>query len=105
MKGRCIFYMQNKQQFEKLVEQLGLMPVIPLSNYDKRPYMSWTIETNIINNMETLNNVLTSNVYNYTTKDNEVKTLNNITGFSLLTGNKSNIVVIDLDLHLNKSSS
>ena len=96
--------MQNKQQFEKLVEQLGLMPVIPLSNYDKRPYMSWTIETNIINNMETLNNVLTSNVYNYTTKDNEVKTLTNITGFSLLTGNKSNIVVIDLDLHEENSN-
>ena len=89
----------NTVNISKVVEELGLLPVIPLTNYDKRPYISWTIQENTIQSMEQLNEVIYSNTFEYQTKEGEVETLNNITGFSLLTGDKSGIIVIDLDTH------
>lgn len=83
----------------KVIEKLGLLPVIPLSGYDKKPYVAWSIEQNIINDINNVNSVLTNNTYTYTTKEGGTKILNNITGLALLTGTRSNIVVIDLDTH------
>lgn len=83
----------------KVIEKLGLLPVIPLSGYDKKPYVAWSIEQNIINDISSVNSVLTNNTYTYTTREGGTKILNNITGLALLTGTRSNIVVIDLDTH------
>lgn len=83
----------------KVIEKLGLLPVIPLSGYDKKPYVAWSIEQNIITDINSVNSVLANNTYTYTTKEGGTKILNNITGLALLTGTRSNIVVIDLDTH------
>lgn len=83
----------------KVIEKLGLLPVIPLGGYEKKPYVAWSIEQNIINDINSVNSVLTNNTYTYTTKEGGTKILNNITGLALLTGTRSNIVVIDLDTH------
>lgn len=83
----------------KVIEKLGLLPVIPLSGYDKKPYVAWSIEQNIINDINSVNSVLTNNTYTYTTREGGTKILNSITGLALLTGTRSNIVVIDLDTH------
>lgn len=83
----------------KVIEKLGLLPVIPLSGYDKKPYVAWSIEQNIINDINSVNSVLANNTYTYTTREGSTKILNNITGLALLTGTRSNIVVIDLDTH------
>lgn len=87
------------KNISKVIEKLGLLPVIPLSGYDKKPYVAWSIEQNIINDINSVNSVLANNTYTYTTKEGVTKTLTNITGLALLTGTRSNIVVIDLDTH------
>lgn len=83
----------------KVIEKLDLLPVIPLSGYEKKPYVAWSIEQNIITDINSVNSVLTNNTYTYTTREGGTKILNNITGLALLTGTRSNIVVIDLDTH------
>lgn len=90
--------MINKN-ISNVIEKLGLLPVVPLSGYDKKPYVAWSIEQNIINDINSVNSVLANNTYTYTTREGSTKILNNITGLALLTGTRSNIVVIDLDTH------
>ena len=87
------------KKISEVIEKLGLLPVIPLSGYDKKPYVAWSIEQNIINDINSVNSVLANNTYTYTTREGATKTLTNITGLALLTGTRSNIVVIDLDTH------
>ena len=98
-----VFNMIDKN-ISKIIEKLGLLPVIPLSGYDKKPYVAWSIEQNIIKDINSINSILANNTYTYTTKEGVTKTLTNITGLALLTGTRSNIVVIDLDTHDSNSN-
>ena len=75
----------------------NLYPVIPLFNNSKTPYIKWSIEDNWITDKETLQTITKRNSYTHIDKEGAIKVSENITGFALLTGTKSNIVVIDLD--------
>lgn len=90
--------MINKD-ISKIIEKLGLLPVVPCRdnmNYPKG--ISWHMEENWITDLEQLNNVLNSNRFKVTKEDGTTWTAYNITGIGLLTGTRSNIVVIDLDV-------
>lgn len=97
--------MINKD-ISKVIEKLGLLPVVPISGYINRPYVAWSEQENWITDIKTLNEFLDGKItYKGTCKDkitNDKKVITytnkNITGFGLLTGVRSNIVVIDLDV-------
>lgn len=91
--------MINKD-ISKIIEKLGLLPVVPCRdnmNYPKG--ISWHMEENWITDLEQLNNVLNSNRFKVTRKDGTTWTAYNITGIGLLTGTRSGIIIVDLDMH------
>lgn len=65
------------------IKQKNLFPIVPLVNYSKIPKVSWTKEENQIKSI----------------KDIESTNIKNITGYSLICGAKSNIMVIDIDIN------
>lgn len=65
------------------IREKQLFPIVPLEKYLKIPILKWGNEENWINNTQELDNYF---------KDND-----RATGFSLLTGHKSDIMVIDID--------
>lgn len=64
----------------QIIKDMGLFPVIQLFNYSKIPKISWSKEENQIKSIEELEG-----------------NSKNVTGYSLICGKKSNIIVIDLD--------
>ena len=84
--------MKNNASREKegaLVENISknnLFPIVPLTNYSKVPKVSWNKEENQIKSIEEL-------------KNNNFK---NVTGYSLICGEKSNVMVIDIDVNHNE---
>ncbi|WP_026888040.1 phage/plasmid primase, P4 family [Clostridium beijerinckii] len=69
----------------KIIADKSLFPIVPLVNNNKITYAKWSNEKDYIKNNKELNNFLS------------LQQNRNATGFSLLTGNKSSIIVIDLD--------
>lgn len=79
----------NREKEGALVESIiqnNLFPIVPLTNYSKVPKVSWNKEENQIKSIEEL-------------KNNNFK---NITGYSLICGEKSNVMVIDIDVNHNE---
>lgn len=64
----------------QIIKDLNLFPIIPLTNYSKIPKVSWSKEENQIKSIEEFDN---------TSKGG--------TGYSLICGKKSNVIVIDID--------
>lgn len=71
----------GKEDLKTLIEGKKLFPIIPLQNYDNKPYVKWSLEENRIKSIS------------------EFESISNkkYTGFSLLTGKISGIMVIDID--------
>lgn len=91
--------MINKD-ISKIIEKLGLLPVVPCRNNMNYPDgISFLMEENWITDLEQLNNVLTNNSFKVTRKDGTTWTAYNITGIGLLTGTRSGIIIVDLDMH------
>lgn len=91
--------MVNKD-ISKVIEKLGLLPVVPCRNNKNYPDgISWPMEENWITDLEQLNNVLNSNRFKVTKEDGTTWTAYNITGIGLLTGTRSGIIIVDLDMH------
>lgn len=91
--------MINKD-ISKIIEKLGLLPVVPCRDNMNYPNgISFDMEENWITDLEQLNNVLTSNRFKVTKKDGTTWTAYNITGIGLLTGTRSGIIIVDLDMH------
>ena len=63
------------KKISEVIEKLGLLPVVPLSGYDKKPNVAWSIEQNIINDINSVNSVLANNTYTYTTREGATKKL------------------------------
>ncbi|MBE6091408.1 MAG: DNA primase [Clostridium beijerinckii] len=65
----------------KVLEDKKLLPIVPLNNYSKIPMLKWSDEENWIKDVQ------------------DIKKFKNkeFTGFSLLTGRNSNIMVVDID--------
>lgn len=70
----------------QVIKDMGLFPIVPLNNYSKIPKVSWSNEKNQIKNLEELESLTAEN-----------SAMKNITGYSLICGKKSNIIVIDID--------
>lgn len=73
----------DKEKLISLVDR-GLIPIVPLFNYSKIPNIKWSNKDNWI-----------------TTKEYDFKQYSNrnITGFSLICGEPSGIMVVDIDLN------
>lgn len=95
--------MKNSKDIAQLIERLGLLPVVPCRENKNFPDgISWHMEENWITDLKQLNNVLTSNSFTVTKKDGTTWTAYNITGIGLLTGTRSGIIIVDLDMHTDK---
>lgn len=73
---------------ESIIINKNLFPIVPLFNYSKVPKVSWKKEEVQIKSRQEL-------------KDNKYK---NVTGYSLLCGEKSNVMVVDIDVNHGDSS-
>ncbi|MBY6931279.1 phage/plasmid primase, P4 family [Clostridium botulinum] len=78
----------GKEKLKLLIQDKNLFPIIPLQDYKNVPYVKWSKEENRIKSVEEYEN--------YSNK--------NCTGYSLLTGKASGIMVIDLDVNHGNSS-
>lgn len=95
--------MINKD-ISKVIEKLGLLPVVPCRDNKNFPDgISFLMEENWITDIEQLNNVLSNNSFKVTRKDGTTWTAYNITGIGLLTGTRSGIIIVDLDMHTDKN--
>ena len=65
----------------QVIKDKGLFPMVPLFNYSKIPKISWNNEEVQIKSVD------------------ELGKYKNVTGYSLICGKKSNIMVIDIDLN------
>ena len=89
------------KKISEVIEKLGLLPVVPCRDNKNFPDgINWHMEENWITDLEQLNNVLTSNSFKVTKKDGTTWTAYNITGIGLLTGTRSGIIIVDLDMHI-----
>ncbi|NFI30839.1 hypothetical protein FDA37_01015 [Clostridium botulinum] len=75
------------------IQQHGLLPLVPLTGYSKKPFCQWSKEENWIKDISGCD----IKKFSWINKDGEQKQ-GQVTGFSLLLGKKSNITVIDLDI-------
>ncbi len=73
----------GKEDLEALIEDKKLFPIVPLQNYQKVPSVKWSNRNNQIKSKEEF----------------EKLHQKGYTGFSLLTGKPSNIIVIDIDIN------
>lgn len=69
------------ENFKEIIKNKNLFPIVPLKDYKNVPYTRWSSKENRINDIEEL----------------ERTSLNQVTGFSLLTGKISDVMVIDID--------
>lgn len=77
----------------EIISTHGLLPLVPLTGYSKTPFCQWSKEETWIKNIDSCN----IKKFSWINKENEQKQ-GQVTGFSLLLGQKSNITVIDLDV-------
>lgn len=80
-------------QFNIVVEK-NLFPLVPIFNHSNRPIVPWSNKDNLIKNLEEIK--VQKITFNYKNKQEENKQ-GTITGLAIVTGIKSNIIVIDLD--------
>lgn len=73
----------DKENFISILNR-GLIPIVPLFNYRKMPVIKWNDK----------NNWITKEDYDFKQYSNR-----NITGFSLICGEPSGIMVVDIDLN------
>lgn len=78
----------------KIVKDRKLFPIVPVFNGQNRPSVSWKDDTYHIDNIEKLE--AQGEYFSYKNKNGENKT-GKITGAALITGEKSGIMVLDLD--------
>lgn len=83
--------MDRRLELKKMIENKNLFPLVPITGYSNKPYCPWSNEIYWLNSTENLNNK-----FQWENKEGEKKS-GNVTGYSLLTGKRSNITVIDLD--------
>lgn len=81
------------EKFSRVAEK-SLFPLVPIFNFSNRPIVPWVNESNLIKNLEELENQ--ELVFNYKNKQDEDRQ-GIITGLAIVTGKRSNIIVIDLD--------
>ena len=92
--------MKNSKDIAQLIERLGLLPVVPCrENMNFPKGISWHMEENWITDLEQLKEVLNKGSFTVTKGDGTTWTAYNITGMGLLTGTRSGIIIIDLDMH------
>ncbi|OOM16752.1 phage/plasmid primase, P4 family [Clostridium saccharobutylicum] len=77
----------------EIISTHGLLPVVPLTGYSKKPFCQWSKKETWIKNIDECN----IKKFSWINKENQQKQ-GSVTGFSLLLGKKSNITVIDLDI-------
>lgn len=77
----------------EIISTHGLLPVVPLTGYSKKPFCQWSKEETWIKNV----NGCDIKKFSWVNKEGQQKQ-GQVTGFSLLLGKKSNITVIDLDI-------
>ncbi|GEP66548.1 hypothetical protein CBE01nite_43160 [Clostridium beijerinckii] len=75
----------------KTIENKNLFPMVQLNNYSKRPIVKWGNEENWIKDAQSL-------------EDFQISSSKSVTGFSILTGKNSNIMVVDLDRNHGENS-
>lgn len=71
----------GKEDLKALIEGKKLFPIVPLQNYDNKPYVKWSLEENRIKSISEFEKISNKKY----------------TGFALLTGKISGIMVIDID--------
>lgn len=77
----------------EIISTHGLLPVVPLTGYSKKPFCQWSKEETWIKSIDSCDIKKIS----WINKEGQQKQ-GQVTGFSLLLGKKSNITVIDLDI-------
>lgn len=82
----------NKGQ-KSIIVRKSMFPVMPLINYSKIPLFPWSKDEYLIKNVDELEDI--SEVYRREV-DGEIRG-GEVSGFSLVTGEKSGIIVIDID--------
>lgn len=85
--------MQN-EELKKLVQQYNLLPLVPLTGNSKQPYCLWSEEVNWVKSIDGLDR----KIFNWVNRKGENKK-GTITGYGLLTGEKSGITIVDLDIN------
>lgn len=78
-----------------VIKARGLVPLVPLINYSKTPVVKWSKQEwwiKDIKELESLGKV-------YKKKIGETRVSGNLTGFSLICGKPSNVMVIDIDIN------
>ena len=75
-----------------LVKQYNLIPIVPITNNQNKPYCTWSNEEYWIKSADEIKNKM----FQWVNKGGETKR-GKITAFGLLTGAKSGITIIDLD--------
>lgn len=78
----------------EIVERNNFFPLVPLFDYDNKPIVKWSDSQNLIESMEALEKQ--SDYFSFIDKNKKL-TKKKITGLSLITGEISGIMVIDLD--------
>lgn len=71
----------GKEDLKALIQSKHMFPIVPLQNYDNKPYVKWSLEENRI-----------KSIFEFEKISNK-----KCTGFTLLTGKISGIMVIDID--------
>ena len=79
-----------------IIKKHNLLPVVPLVEGKKIPYVPWSREENRITDIQTLERVIERDKFIYTDSKGRIQNITDITGFVLITGD---IVVIDCDRH------
>ena len=82
------------KEVKELAKDKELIPLVPITGYTNKPYCPWSNEEYWIKSPDGIK----SDKFSWINSKGERKS-SNITGFSLLTGSRSNITVIDLDMN------
>lgn len=77
----------------EIILTYSLLPLVPLTGYSKTPFCQWSKEETWIKNIDGCD----IKKFSWINKEGQTKQ-GQVTGFSLLLGEKSNITVIDLDI-------
>ena len=73
----------------------NIFPIVPIWNYGGRPYLKWGRKENFIKNIKELEAMGAI----YKTEEDGKKMGGQLTGMAIITGEKSRIMVIDLDMN------
>ncbi|GAA0685537.1 AAA family ATPase [Clostridium cadaveris] len=78
---------------KNLAKQYNLIPIVPITNNQNKPYCTWSNEEYWIKSVDEIKN----KIFHWVNRKGETKK-GKITGFGLLTGARSGITIIDLDV-------